>query len=946
MAAAKSKKIRRYMLVDGNAIVHRGFHAIPNLSTKSGEPTNAVYGFTMILLRALTDIKPDYAAVAFDLPKPTFRHEAYKEYKATRVKAPDELYAQIPRCKEIVRALGIHVFEKEGFEADDVLGTMAKLIEKENVGKDDFETLIVTGDLDTLQLVTEHTKVYTMRKGITDIAVYDPKAVRERYGINPDQVVDFKSIKGDASDNIPGVTGIGEKGASELIQNFGSLENIYKNLDKLKPKQKDMFETQKEQAEMSYKLSEINCDVPLEPNLSHVHFSEVNYMETVRLFQELEFKSLISKLPKNGTGPNASEGSKRDVVVDAGSKTLSGGMEHNEERAESAKKTSNTKQDYTLVETEAQLNKLVAELAKQKEFAFDTETDGLGAFDFDLVGVGFAYEEGIAWYIPATLLKSANIEKLKKVFADEKIGKIAHNIKYDYAAMQHFGVEVKNLAFDTMIASYLLSPGSRTHNLDTSVFNEFGYQMQPIEELIGKGKTQAIMSSVDPKKVSFYCCEDTDFTLRLKNVFAPRLESEGLEKIFRELEMPLVTVLAAMEENGVLLDKKLFGRLEVDAAGKITALEKAIYKDAGHEFNINSPTQMKVVLFDELKLTPDEGVVRKRTKTGLSTAAGELEKLRKTHPIVKNILEYRELAKLQSTYIKALPDLVSKRDGRLHTSFNQTIAATGRLSSSNPNLQNIPVGSDGIASEIRKGFIAGKGDTLLAIDYSQIELRVVAHLSGDPTMKKVFQNGEDIHTATAMEINGLKDPKLVTKEMRRDAKTINFGLLYGLSAFGLSERIESLNRAEAAAFIRRYFEAFPKVDAFMAEVAAETHRNGFVKNELGRKRYMPEINSSQHMVRAAAERAAINMPVQSLEADIMKIAMNNISDRFDIRSEEFKMLLQVHDELVFEVRDDRVDFYAKEVHAIMESAYKLSVPLIAEIKTGQNWGEMVEREAK
>jgi DNA polymerase-1 len=349
-----------------------------------------------------------------------------------------------------------------------------------------------------------------------------------------------------------------------------------------------------------------------------------------------------------------------------------------------------------------------------------------------------------------------------------------------------------------------------------------------------------------------------------------------------------------------------------------------------------------VVLFDELKLAPSEGTVRKRTKTGLSTAAGELEKLRKTHPIVKNLLEYRELAKLQSTYIKALPDLVSKRDGRLHTSYNQTIAATGRLSSVNPNLQNIPVGSDGIASEIRKGFIAGKGKTLLAIDYSQIELRIVAHLSGDPTMKKVFQNGEDIHTATAMEINGLKDPKLVTKEMRRDAKTINFGLLYGLSAFGLSERIESLNRAEAAAFIRRYFEAFPKVDAFMAEVAAETHRNGFVQNELGRKRYMPEINSSQHMVRAAAERAAINMPVQSLEADIMKIAMNNIAECFDIRSEEFKMLLQVHDELVFEVRDDRVDYYAKEVHTIMESAYKLSVPLIAEIKIGQNWGEMKE----
>jgi DNA polymerase-1 len=924
------------MLVDGHAIIHRGFHAIPNLSTKSGEVTNAVYGFTMILLRALTDIKPDFAAVAFDLPKPTFRDAIYKEYKGTRVKSPDELHAQIPRCKEIVRALGMQIFEDEGYEADDVLGTMARLIEKENEGKDDYQTLVVTGDLDTLQLVNEHTKVYTMRKGLTDIVIYDPKAVRERYGITPAQFVDFKAIKGDASDNIPGVTGIGEKGASELIQKFSSIENIYKHLDELKPRQREMFESQREQVQMSYELSRIHCDVDLKPNLNHQHFNETNYRETVRLFQELEFKSLIAKLPKREVYDSeesaASLAADEDTTPETSSKTSTISQINRENL------------NYQLVDTQKKLDVLCSALAKQSEFAFDTETDGLGALDYDLVGVGVAYEEGVAFYIPAAFLKTANYDELKKIFANPQIGKIAHNIKYDYQAMQHFGIDVQNLSFDTMIASYLLASGSRAHDLDTLVFNEFGYQMKPIEDLIGKGKTQALMSSVDVNLMTFYCCEDTDFTLRLKHVFAPRMEQEGFIKIFNEIEMPLVRVLGTIEENGVLLDKKLFGKLEVEAAGKISELEKEIYKLAGHEFNINSPTQMKAVIFDELGLTPDEGVVRKRTKTGLSTAAGELEKMRKVHPIIGKILEYRELSKLQSTYITAIPDMVSRRDGRLHASFNQTIAATGRLSSSNPNLQNIPVGSEGIASEIRNGFVAGPGNTLLAIDYSQIELRVVAHLSGDPTMSRVFKNGEDIHSATAMEINNLTDPKLVTKEMRRDAKTINFGLLYGLSAFGLSERIENMTRADAAAFIKRYFEAFPKVQKFMDAVAEETHKKGYVENELGRKRYLPEINSSQHMIRAAAERAAINMPVQSLEADIMKIAMNRIAEQFDIRSPELRMILQVHDELVFEVQEEKVMQFAKEIHAIMEGAYHLNVPLIAEVKIGKRWGDMEEIE--
>ena len=926
-------RLRKYMLVDGNAIVHRGFHAIPSLSTKSGEPTNAVYGFTMILLRALNEIKPDFAAVTFDLPKPTFRHEAYKEYKATRVKAPDELYAQIPRCKEIVRALGIEIFEKEGYEADDVLGTLARLIEEKNKTTPDYETLIVTGDLDTLQLVSDYTKVYTLRKGLTDIMVYDPAAVKERYGITVEQVVDFKAIKGDASDNIPGVTGIGEKGAAELIQKFGSIKNIYEHLDKLKPKQKAMFEAQREQVEMSYHLSKIDCHVPeMVPDLEHVHFSEESYRQTVQLFQQLEFKSLIPKLPKNFV-PESAINDAEEIV-----KNFESNASIKQELQKAA--LGDFKQEYNFVSDKTSFEKLVFELGQQKEFAFDTETDGLGAMDYDLIGIGFCWKEGQAYYVPATLLNEIGFDDLKKVFANEKIAKIGQNIKYDYLALRRFGIEVKNLAFDTMVASYLLSPGSRTHNLDTAVFNEFGYQMQPIEALIGKGKTEIAVSAVEPEKLSWYCCEDVDFTYRLKNAYQPKLESEGLDKIFREIEMPLVEVLAAMEENGILLDKKLFGALEVEAAGKISTLEKDIYKLAGHEFNLNSPTQMKVVIFDEMKLAPKEGTVRKKTKSGLSTAAGELEKMRDIHPIIAKILDYRELAKLQSTYIKALPELASKRDKRVHTNFNQTVAATGRLSSSNPNLQNIPVGSEGLASEIRKGFIAAPGKTLVSIDYSQVELRVVAHLSGDQTMKKIFLNKEDIHTGTAMQIFGLKDPKQITKEMRRDAKTINFGVLYGVSSFGLSERIESMSRADAGTFIKKYFEAFPKVDKYLTDVIAQTHKDGFVINELGRKRYMPEINSSQHMVRMGAERAAINMPIQSLAADIMKIAMNRIGEQFDIRSEELKMILQVHDELVFEVQEDKVERFAKEIHAIMESAYKLTVPLVAEVKVGKRWGDM------
>ncbi|MEK7652009.1 MAG: DNA polymerase I [Patescibacteria group bacterium] len=917
MPKPPEKNFKRYMLVDGNALIHRAFHAIPNLSTKAGEPTNAVYGFSVILLKALKDIKPTHIALTFDLAGPTFRHDKYKEYKATRVKAADELYAQIPRCKEVVADLGIPIYEQSGFEADDMLGTLAEHIKHSNNDHKHFEVIIVTGDLDTLQLVDEHVKVYTLRKGVTDTIIYDPAAVFERYGIKPTQMVDFKAIKGDPSDNIPGVKGIGEKGALDLIKEYGSIEKIYANLDKLKEKTKKLFEEQKEQVELSLWLSQIIKDVKIEYNIPEYEFSQINYGKIVELFQKLEFRTLIPKLPQ-----------------------ILGNKEVSVEEAQKIQPKSND--NYELIDTEEKLKDLATQLSKQEEFVFDTETEGLGALDFNLVGISFCFKEGHAYYLPVEVLSSSKNKEIQKIFADEKIKKIGHNIKYDYLALKKYGIEVNNLFFDTMIASYLLAPGSRSHDLDSLAFNEFGYQMQPIEELIGKGKKQISMKDVPKEKVCFYAAEDADYTFRLKQKLLPQLKKEELDKIFFDIEMPLTKVLAEMEENGVLLDIPLFKKLEKEVQSDLQKLETKIYKEAHEEFNINSPAQLKVILFQKLSIPiGGEGMFVKKTKTGYSTAASELEKMKGLHPIIDMILEYRELSKLQSTYVKALPELVSKRDHRLHTSYNQTITATGRISSSNPNLQNIPAGSTGYAAEIRKGFLAAPGTKLVSIDYSQIELRVVAHLSGDKTMTEVFKKGEDIHTATAMQLYGIDDPSKVTKEMRRDAKTINFGVLYGLSSFGLSERVD-MTRAEATEFIKKYFKAFSAVDTYLKQVVTETRTNGYTHNELGRKRYFPEINSSQFQVRAAAERAAINMPMQSLAADIFKISMNKIEEAIGIQKEDIKLLLQVHDELVFEIQETEVKKYAEKIKEIMENAYKLKVPLVVDVKVGDDWGEMKE----
>lgn len=918
------------MLVDGNALVHRGYHAVPGLTTKSGEPVGAVYGFTMILLRAIKDLKPTHIACSFDLAGPTFRHEQYAEYKATRVKADQELYDQFPRVKEVVRALNIPIYEKEGFEADDVLGTLAHELCLQN--NHSCDVMIVTGDMDTLQLVNDCVKVYTLKKGISDTAIYDVKAVRERYELDPSQMVDYKALRGDPSDNIKGVKGIGEKGAIDILKAFKNIENLYKHIragsvgDKMKPRVLQLLTEQEESARQSYFLATIVKDVPLQVSIPTYEFTSAHLAHVVALFKDLEFRTLLDKLPKQ-YGPASTDSS---VEVDTAAEVHVG--------PEGVKQAPEAfVQEYHLVDNAERLAPLLAELTDAAEFALDTETTSLSAVDAQLLGLAICVRPGTAYYVLNAVLQESS--ELKQILESDRV-KIGHNIKYDHVVLRGAGVSLGGEWFDTMIASYLLNAGTRQHGLDALAFTEFGYQMQPIEELIGKGKNQISMADVPAEKVSWYSCEDVDMTMRLKERFAPQLEQEKLSPVFRDIEMPLIPVLAGMEQAGILLDKKLLqalsGRAEID----ILELEKEIHQLAGQEFNIASPKQLKEILFDKLGLS-SEG--NKKTKTGLSTAAGELEKMLGQHPIIEKIMQYRELTKLQSTYLLALPEMVNKKTGRIHTSYNQTIAATGRLSSTDPNLQNIPVKGDGLGSEIRKAFVAQKGYKLLSLDYSQIELRVVAHLSQDRAMMDVFRRGEDIHTSTAMGLFNVPAGE-VTKDMRRHAKTVNFGILYGLSAFGLSYRMSELDLGNAKEYIEKYFATYPGVKAYIEQIKAEVKTNACVVNELGRKRKFPEIKSSQFFIRQAAERAAVNFPIQSLAADVIKVAMINInvalSTKHSALSTDCRMLLQVHDELVFEVKADKVDHYIQLIKPLMEEAIKLSVPVVCEAKVGDNWGEM------
>jgi DNA polymerase-1 len=916
-------KKKKFLLIDSNALVHRSFHAIPPLRIKTGENVGAVYGFTSTLLKAIEDVKPDFVAATFDLPAPTFRHEQFSDYKATRVKAPDELYEQIPYAKEVLTALNIPIYALAGFEADDLIGTLCRRIDDKGL---DIDTYIVTGDMDTLQLVDDNTFVYTLKKGIKDTIIYNTDLVEQRYGFGPDRVIDYKALRGDPSDNIPGVKGIGEKTATDLIKKYKTLDGVYEaindNVFSFSNSIKDKLINDKQNAYLSKELATIRLDVPIEVEIEQCCTYDFDKTKATEVFQKFEFRSLMGRLLKLVDGKNKSQENNKTI---------------NQEIKESNAK-------YTLINTDESFDRFLADLKKQKEFAFDTETTSLNAMESELVGISFSWKSETGYYIPVghvgaedflplQLEKKFVLEKLRPILEDKNIRKIGQNIKYDLLVLKKSGIDVEGVYFDTMIASYITNPIGRGHSLDVMAFAEFGHENMKISDLIGVGQKQKSFAEVSVEDACHYSGEDSDIAWRLYEVFKKRLsENKKTEELFYDIEMPLVQILTDMEFWGVKIDDKFLGKLSAKVQIKIDELEKEIIKLAGVDFNINSTQQLSEVLYKKLGIWSESS---KKTKTGISTGVESLEKLKDDHPIIKLILEYRGLSKLQSTYLEALPKLINKLDGRVHTSYNQTITTTGRLSSSDPNLQNIPIRTE-IGAEIRKAFVAEKGKKLLIFDYSQIELRVVASISGDKKMLDAFNNGRDIHTETASAIFDVPEEK-VDKDMRRVAKVVNFGIIYGISSYGLAAATEK-TPTEAGKFIEEYFKEYPSIKKYMDDTIVSAQEKGFVETLLGRRRYIPDIASGIVQARKAAERMAINMPIQGTAADIMKLAMIEIDRQILSKNNDIKMILQVHDELVFEIPVGAENFLPK-IKEIMESVFVLHCPLIVEGKEADNWGE-------
>ena len=898
------------LLFDGHALVHRAFHALPPLSvTRTGEPTGAVYGFASMLLKVLADFKPTHWAMALDSPGPTFRHKKFEKYKAHRPPTPDELKIQLARVRELIKSFNLPSFEVPSYEADDIIGTICK-----KASEQDIDILIVTGDTDTLQLVSPHVRVLTPKPGkrFSDTIIYDEAAVQQRYELSPNQLTNFKGLKGDPSDNIPGVRGIGEKTATKLIQAFGSIESIYQHIDEVTPpKAKEALQQNEQAARQSKELVTIDTDVPIDFDLDACRVSTYERGKVAELFRELEFSSLLPKLPET--------------------------MTEEEKAAPVETQVSGEAADYQIVDTAEAFNKVIGALSHAESFVFDVETTSLDPRQAALVGISLSIAPGKAWYLPVghssgnQLPIQQVMDKLKPLLEDRKAAKVAHNGKYDMTVLQKYRVNVQNLSFDTMIAAYLL--GEKSLGLKPLAFAKLGVEMTPIANLIGSGAKQISMAWVDIPRVAEYACADADMTCRLSKLLEAELKAQGLWKLFAEVEMPLLPVLLRMETNGVALDTAKLREMSWSMSERMAKLENEIYKSVGHAFNINSTQQLGAILYEELKLPK-----MRKTKSGYSTEASVLEALKGAHPIIELLLEYRQLTKLKSTYIDALPALIDPDTGRVHTSFNQTGTVTGRLSSSDPNMQNIPIRTEE-GKQVRKAFIAEKDTSLLlAADYSQIDLRALAHLSQDPKLVAAFAHGEDIHSTTASQVFSVPLSE-VTKDMRRLAKTVNFGVIYGMSEYGLEQATE-LSREQAAQFIKAYFEKYSGVKEYLARTKKEAAEKGYVQTLLGRRRYIPEINASNAQVRMAAERMAINMPVQGTSADIIKVAMIQLQHEMDKERLEAKMILQVHDELLFELPQEELVKLKELVLQIMPNAIKLSVPVKVDIKTGRSWGDM------
>jgi DNA polymerase-1 len=921
-------------LIDGHALAYRMYFALTaggsstRWQTSTGEPTAGTYGFARELLRLLEQEKPDYIAVAFDTGK-TFRDKIFPAYKGTRAKMPDDLSPQIGRIRQMVDAFNIPRLEMEGYEADDVLGSIARIAAEQGLG-----VKIITGDRDLLQLVNERTTVYLAGDDQNYITDED---VIKKLGVRPAQVVDYKALVGDKSDNIPGVAGIGEKTAISLIEKFGTLDNIYQSIDQIENRWKGKLEQNKQNAFMSRELAQIKTDLNLKLDLDHAKAQEWDISTLEAFFKELEFRSLLKTLDRL---------SGKEVTTAASASPKPGeqmSMFANEPQAVyTPTPTNNLNIDVKIIDTDAKLTDLVKKLNQAKVISFDTETTSTEEMTAEIVGISLAIQEGEGYYIPVGHQAGTNlpleqvISALKGPMTNPKIGKIAHNAKYDYIVLARQGLRVSPLTFDTMLAEFILNPASHNLGLKNLAFVKLGEEMTHIEDLIGRGKKQITMDGVAIESVAPYAVADAEIPLRLMALQVEELKRVNGEKLLYEIDLPLTPVLADMEMTGISLDLPFFEETSRRLEKRMTEIEKQVFESVGKPFNLNSTQQLSDILFNRLGLEPpDRG---NKTASGhFSTSAGVLDLLRGKHPVVDMVLEHRELSKLKSTYVDALQAALNADTGCVHTSYSQIGAVTGRLSSSDPNLQNIPIRTEE-GRRLRHGFIAGKGNVLLSVDYSQIELRLVAHMAQDEGMLAAFRAGEDIHATTAAAIYGVS-PDKITKAMRRHAKAINFGLIYGMSVFGLTRTTE-LTLAEAETFVKAYFEKFPGIKKYLDGIRKQAAQQGYVETLLGRRRYFPALQSKANVqVKNREEREAINAPVQGTAADIMKIAMLNIPPALKEAGLKAKMLLQVHDELVFECPKNELKETARMVQNVMENAYPLSIPLSTEARYGANWGE-------
>jgi DNA polymerase-1 len=881
-------------IVDGSSYIHRAFHAIRQLSNSKGLPTNAIFGFTKMLMKLLDDKSPDYVAVAFDVKGPTFRHTIFKDYKATRPPMPEDLAAQIPFIKDVVAGLSITALEKEGYEADDIIGTIATRASNQG-----FNVVIVSSDKDFRQTLSENTVMWdSMSEKLTD---YD--AIKRDYGIEPEQIIEVMALSGDSTDNIPGIPGVGEKTALSLIQQFHSIENLFQNTNTItRASLKKKLEEFKEQAFVSKKLVTIENSVTLDVTLDDLRLGSPKKEKLLELFRKLEFKSLINKFS---------------------------------EHAELSKK------DYRLILTKQELGTLIQNIQKKGMVCFDTETTSTNPLEAELIGIAFCIEPGTAFYLPLghtysgveqQLDVNEALDLLKDTFSDERIKKIGQNIKYDAEVLARYDIIVRGLFFDTMIASYVIDPTLRQHNLDYLAQHYLSYKMVSYDEVTDHDKHKSF-ATVDIGKAKEYSCEDAEITVQLKAILEEKLKSDDNYTLFQDLEMNLVPVLMDMETAGIKIDVSFFKEMSEQFADELLSIEQKIFHLTGEEFNVNSPQQIGYILFEKLNLP---GKKKTKKKTGYSTDVEVLTELARHHEVPLLLLRFRTISKLKSTYLDALVSLANPSTGRVHTSYNQTVTATGRLSSSNPNLQNIPIRTEE-GRQIRKGFIAEDGHYLLSADYSQIELRVFAHYSDDPVLIHAFENGEDIHSRTAAEIFDL-DPRMITEDMRRMAKTINFGIIYGMGSIKLAKEL-GISKKVAQAYLDSYYDRYKGVKNFKETILSQARVNQYVSTLFKRRRYLTHINSDNGYLKSEAERAAINTPIQGTAADLIKMAMIKISQRFHKEHLQTKMLLQVHDELVFEVPEKELDIATKIVKDEMEGVYPLKIPLQVDIHWGKNWDE-------